>query len=222
MNRSIAWSLQPSLGLVGLLFAACSGSSVPTSAETSAALDSAQCTYQADRATADACFAAFHACVTVDGANLDTCRATLQTCLPLPPPRRGGPPDGSRPPRPPGPPPDADGGMCRDGHGGPGNHHGHGGPEDGPAGRRPEPDSAAVQACHAALDTCLSATPGEATCLEADRSCMQSASAAAFATVCATAASCQAATDPDCARLQQRCAEGVEGRPEAFDGGACP
>jgi hypothetical protein len=79
-----------------------------------------------------------------------------------------------------------------------------------------------VQACHDALNTCLAATPGDVACFETERTCIHDAFAAAFAAVCATASSCDAATDPACAHLQQRCTEGVDGRPGAFDGGTCP
>lgn len=236
MRRSqvMKWVMQ-GVVLVGL--AGCAGSDTTTTSEAAAALDSAQCTYQSGRAAADACFQAFQACMAVEGADEAACRDTLNACLPPPPPGRGphGPPpgdlDGGRPPPPdfdggePPPPPDgmhggggcdglADGGMPPGG----GHRGGPGGPGGGP---RVEPDAAAVQACHDALDACLAASPGDASCFQTEHDCMHAAFDAAFQALC-DSITCDPATDTDCARLVQRCTEGVAGRPESFDGGTCP
>ena len=234
------WVMQGAV-LAGL--AACAGSdTTTTTSEAAAALDTAQCTYQSDHAVADACFQAFQACITATGADEAACRATLNACLPPPPPGRGphGPPPpdfdgGLRPPPP--PPPDFDGGLPPPPPGGP---HGGGGCDGmgpppggegprgpggpgGPGGGGPlvQPDPLAVQACHDALDACLAATPGDASCFQAEHDCMHAAFDAAFQALCSSI-TCDPATDADCARLVQRCTEGVGGRPDAFDGGTCP
>jgi hypothetical protein len=81
------------------------------------------------------------------------------------------------------------------------------------------PNPAAVQACHDTFKACLAATPGAA-CFQAERDCMQAAFESAFQAVCQSVM-CNP-TDPPCANLLQRCADGVGSHPDAFDGGACP
>lgn len=232
------WVMQGAV-LAGL--AACAGSdTTTTTSEAAAALDTAQCSFQSDHAAADACFQAFQACVTAAGADEAACRATLAACLPPPPPGRGphGPPPdfdgGLRPPPPPPPPPGFDGGLPPPPPGGPhgGGCDGMGPPPGGEGPRGPggpgggggplvQPDPVAVQACHDALDACLAASPGDASCFQTEHDCMHAAFDAAFQALCASI-TCDPATDVDCARLVQRCTEGVGGRPGAFDGGTCP
>lgn len=202
---------------------ACGTSSTTSTTQTSAALETAQCTFQANRAAADACFATFKTCVSAENADAAACATALQSCLPLPPaPPDGGIGEGPGPGRGheghggPGGPGGAGGCQGMDGGEGHGGRGGHGGP-----GPRPEPDAAAITACHDALTSCLAATPGDSTCFDTEHACEKAAFDAAFAQVCASASTCDAATDPACANLQRHCAEGVDGRPAAFDGGTC-
>jgi hypothetical protein len=192
--------------------AACGVESLVDVETTADSLEVAQTDYCTIRAEADQCRADFDACVLAAGADTEACRTALHACLPRPPRREGGqcadggagrpPPDGARPP--------LDGGR-------PPRHHG------GPRGPHPEPE--AVDACRTALADCLAATPGDATCLETERTCIRDAFRAAFDAACADpAAGCvnlpaNAPADA-CTRLQQRCAEGVDGRHDA-DGGVC-
>jgi hypothetical protein len=308
-------TMQWVMGAALVLGQACAGGGTMTTSQAASALETVQCTFQADRAAADECFDAFRTCMDAAGADEASCRATLQRCLPPPPAEappdeareRPPPRDGQRgggcgrhgdgderiSPRPPEPcfeafetcvqaegadevscrdalraclppPPTesapseddqgrwtptadrardqaaeacletfttclraegADQASCRQAlygclpppfpeRGGDDDRHGgHGRPAV-------RPDSAEVQGCRDALDACLAAAPGEASCFEAERACMHAAFDAAFQTLCATV-TCDAATDPDCERLVQRCTEGVAGRPEAFDGGTC-
>jgi hypothetical protein len=215
------------LGLLGLAIAACSGGTATS--QTSEALSAAQCTFLANREAADACRDAFTTCVAQPSADVAACLATLELCLP-PPPDAGvghhgghhGPPplDGGF-----GPPPVGEGpGMgpdCQHDGGQPPPPHGRGGhPGEGPGPMHP--DAAAITACRDALQACLAATPTSVSCLETQRTCERAAFVAPFAAACAGAPSCTVTSDPACAELQERCSEGVDGRPGAFDGGTCP
>lgn len=215
------------------LFAACNASSTTSVAETAAALETVQSDFCSFRAQADACRATFDACIAVAGADQAACETALHDCLPPPPPRPAGgghgggcegmgPDDGGvRPP----PPLRPDGGQPPPGGPrGPGGHEGRGGP-GGPGGAGgpppPQPEPAAVQACRDALTACLAATPGDAACLETERTCVRDAFRAAFEAACADAtAICTTLPADACARLTARCAEGVDGRVDA-DGGVC-
>lgn len=185
----------------------------------SAALTTAQCTFVGDDTAAQACFTAFDTCKTAEGANIDDCLATLKSCLP-PPPQRG--PGGHGGPM--------DGGDCGGGgRGGPGpgggrHGDGDGGGDHGQFGHPPPmPDSAAIDACHTALDTCLrDVNQAAADCFTADRACDKAAFEAAFTQFCADAQTrcAQAGADAtECARITERCAEGVSGPPGMADGG---
>jgi hypothetical protein len=223
-----------SAGLGLLALAACAGASSTTSQAT-AALDSAQCTFLANHAAAEACRQAFQACLAQPAADVPTCAHTLAACLPPPPDggvdhdrRHRGPPlflppppDGGFGPPPFGPRPPGhelhldcvpDGGLPPAGHGSP--------DLDGPPPVRPEP--VAVTACHDALAACLTATPADPVCFETEHACEKAAFAAAFSAACQVAQPCTPTGDPACAELQERCHEGVDGRPGAFDGGTCP
>ena len=214
-------------------FAACNASTTTSVAETAAALETVQSNFCEFRAQAEACRAAFDACLAVAGADEAACRTTLHDCLPPPPPRPEGMgggrcegmgpggggvrppppllPDGGLPPPPPGGP--HQGGR---GPGGPGGPH-----PGGAGGPPPQPEPAAVQACRDALTACLAATPGDATCLETERTCVRDAFRAAFEAACADATTaCASLPAEACTRLTQRCAEGVDGRVDA-DGGVC-
>ncbi len=183
---------------------ACAGNSSVTN--TTAALTTAQCTYQANRATAEGCFATFQTCSSGEGADVAACRTALKACLP-PPPAPMGHGEGCQ---------NMDGGMRGEGH----RHIGHEG-LGGAAGGLVTVDAAAIAACHDALTTCLGANPADETCFGAARTCVHAAFDAAFTAACATTATTCAATDPECARLQHRCDEGVDGNPTSFDGGTC-
>ena len=227
MRNGISYLL---LGLAGLTLQACSATSAASQA--TSALDTAQCTFFANRAAAEACKQAFTTCVAQTGADVAACRTTLEACLPVPP--NGGMGDH-----------DFDGrghmgpGLFDGGFGPPpfGDHHGHGAGCDGAdGGRLPEgpggrghggpgrvlPDPAAIAACHDALGTCLAASPQDTSCFDTERTCERTAFAAAFAAACEAAQPCATTSDPACAELERRCQEGVDGRPGAFDGGACP
>lgn len=206
-------------------FAACGVDTAVSVEETAAALETVQADFCAFRAQADACRATFDACVAGAGADVEACRTALHDCLPPPParpPREGGGrcegmgDGGVRPP----PPLLPDGGVGHpEGPGGPGGHRGPGG--HGGRGPGPQPEPAAVQACRDALTACLAATPGDATCIETERSCVRDAFRAAFEAACADAtAICATISDEACTRLTQRCAEGVDGRVDS-DGGVC-
>lgn len=203
--------------------AACGTESLVDVANTTEALEAAQSDFCAFRAQADACRADFDACVLAAGADTEACRAGLHACLPPPPrpPREGGHCEGGdggpRPPRPPPP----DGGVLPP----PPPHHGGPGRPGRPGPRGPRPEPAAIEACRTALAACLAATPGDVTCLETERTCIRDAFRAAFDAACADAANgcvnlpADAPADA-CTRLQQRCAEGVDGRRD-LDGGVC-
>lgn len=203
----------------GLLLAACGTDSATSAAETAAALETAQTDYCTVQAAAEQCRADYDACVLAAGADTEACRQALRACLPMPPDRRGGGDGGhcmhgdggARPPR----PPPGDGGVPPEGH--PGGRHG--------GGRMPHPDPAALDACRTALADCLAASPGDATCLATEKTCIRDAFRAAFDAACADAAAgCTNlpanAPAEACTRLQQRCAEGVDGRHDG-DGGVC-
>lgn len=203
--------------------AACNTDSLTSVSETTAALETAQTEFCTFRAQADGCRAAFDGCVVLAGADVKACRATLRDCLPTPPAHAEGGGgcegmhEGGGPP--PTPPPLPDGGFPLPGRGGSGGRGGHGPGGHGGPGPRPEP--AAVQACRDALIGCLAATPGDATCLETERTCVRDAFRAAFDAACADATTTCAALPADaCAHLQARCAEGIDGRVDS-DGGVC-
>jgi hypothetical protein len=199
-----------------------------TTTSDSTALTTAQCTYLGDDAAAQACFTAFDTCKVAANANIDDCLATLKSCLPAPPQR--GPGGGG---------PMGDGGDCSGGHmggdhgpggGGPPPGGGDGGVPDGNGGGHgqfghapPFPDSAAVEACHTALDTCLrDVSQTAASCFSTDRDCDKAAFQAAFTQFCtdAEARCAQSGSNADeCARITQRCTEGVSGPPGMADGG---
>lgn len=208
-----------------MAFVSCSASSTLTTAQTDDALLAAQCTLQADRAAAQACFDTFNACKTANPADETGCWTALDSCLPKPPrgdgqdcPNMGdggighgghGGPDGDGPGGPGG----------RGGPGGPGGRGGHGGVEGGPL-----PDSTAVTACKTALTACIAAaTETPAACQATEHTCIHDAFAAAFAAECASAtATCAASSSADCARLTERCNRGIDDPPPPDDGGtAC-
>lgn len=206
-----------------LTAAACgSDTSSATVAETTAALETAQCDLGAFEEAAAACRATYDACIAADGADLDACRSALHDCLPPPPDHRGhgpgdmdggcSPPDeaGGLPP----PPPDADGGLP------PPPRDGHDGPPPGADGGRPprdgapivQPDAAAVQACRDALDACLAADATDVTCRQTEHACVRAAFDAAFQAACDTAeADCANDTSTECTQLLNVCAQGVGG-----------
>lgn len=214
--------------LCSLALAACDAGTDDLTTQADSLLG-AQCRFDGFKAAADACFATFDACVAVAGADVEACKAGLFGCLP-PPPRPPPPPDhqcdGSHdgpPPPPPGsfdgglpppppdgqlppPPPPGDGGQLPP----PGGHH----PRPPPP---PLPDPAAIEACHAAFDACLTATPTDsAGCREAHRICIGEAFKAAFQARCDEAAvrCAQPGAPADrCAEIAARCAEGVQGPP---------
>lgn len=219
-------------------FGAC-GTSTDTVASQASALAGAQCAFHEFNAQADACFVTFQACRDVAGADLEACRAALKACLPAPPQGKGpgkggcdadggmghgplgegGPhgPDGDHQ----GPPPD--GGF---GPGGPGGHRPHGGGKGGPGGApRIQPDAAALTACHDALDACLAVTGADAkACFEAEHACNKAAFDAAFTAACASAsAGCTGTQVPAdaCAKIAERCAQGIKGPGDLADGGVC-
>jgi len=230
-------------------FAACGVDLTTSVAETATALETAQTDFCAFRARADACRQDFEGCVAAAGADREACRATLHDCLPPPPPRPegmgghcegmddggvrpprppggpgepsgpGGPGEPPRPPGGPGEPPRPPGGPGEPhGPGGPGEPHGPGGPDEP---RGPRPEFAVIQHCRDVLTTCLAASPGDATCIEAERACERDAFRAAFEAVCTDAAArCAAEPNDECIRLTRRCAEGIDGRVDA-DGRVC-
>jgi hypothetical protein len=205
-----------------VLIAACGTDRLTSADQTASALEEAQSDFCALQAAAEQCRAAFDACVLAAGADTEACRQGLHDCLPRPPERGGpgghcegmGPGDGGL--RPEGPPPGFPGAPPPGGPG-PGGHR-------GPP-RGPHPDPAAIEACRTALSDCLAASPGDVTCLETEHTCVRDAFRAAFDAACADAAAgctnLPPGAPPDaCARLQQRCAEGVDGRRDG-DGGVC-
>jgi hypothetical protein len=193
--------------------AACGSESLTTTAETTAALETAQCDLGAFEEAAAACRATYDACTAADGADLDACRSALHDCLPPPPDHRDhGPGDldgGCRPP----PPPGADGGLP------PPPRDGHDGPPPGAEGGRPprgapivQPDAAAIQACRDALDACLAADATDVTCRQTEHECVRAAFDAAFQAACDTAeADCANDTSTECTQLLDVCAQGVAG-----------
>jgi hypothetical protein len=209
------------------LAAACGVDLTRSVDETTAALETVQTDYCTVRAAADQCRAGYDACVLAAGADTEACRQALHDCLPRPPDRRGeggpggrceGMGDGGAPPPPPLLP---DGGRPPPHGPGPGPGDRHGGGHRGGI----SPDPAAVDACRTALASCLAASPGDATCLDAERACIKAAFQAAFDAACADAAAGCANLPADapsdaCTRLQQRCAEGPGGRHDV-DGGVC-
>ncbi len=190
----------------------CGTDKLTSATSDSAALTTAQCTFLGNDTAAQACFDAFDTCKTAANANIDDCLAALKSCLP-PPPQRG--PGGPRP---------GDGGDC---NGGPMGGQGPGGGDHGGHGQGghlpPLPDPAAIEACHTALDTCLrDVTQTAASCFSADRDCDRAAFQAAFTQFCSDAqARCaqSGANADECARITQRCAEGISGPPGMADGG---
>lgn len=191
-------------------FAACDVDSLTSVTDTTEALETAQTDFCAFRAQADACRQAFDACAAVEGAEVEACRTTLHQCLPPPPERpdragghcHGRGDSGARAPRPGeghpfGPPPGGPRPGGRGGHGGPGPH----------------PEPAAVQACRDALTACLAADAADTTCVVTERTCVREAFRAAFDAACADAtATCASLPAEACARLTERCAQGIDGR----------
>ena len=228
-----------------LAIAGCAGTETLVAAESDALLG-AQCTYDGFKAAADACFTAFDACANAEGADVEVCKADLKACLPPPP--EGKKPWGDKPPPPPGdhvcdgghpegPPPIAGADTSKPELGGPegnrpppppgglntdGTHPPDGKPGDGPGRPPPLPEKAAIEACRAAFDACLSQTPVDsAACRDAEKACIGAAFEAAFAARCEEAATRCANPDAPadkCAEITARCAEGVHGPPE---GAAC-
>jgi hypothetical protein len=198
------------------VLAGCNGTDTLVSSSTSAALTAAQCTYQTSNTEAQACFDTFEACKSAANADLAACQTALRSCLPLPPvgshPGHGGAGDGNCPNMGGGA---SDGGM---GHGGPGGHGGRGGRGRGSL----AVDSAALQACHEALTACVAA--GGTDCYQTEHDCAHAVFAAAFQAECAaaTAACAKAGADAaECARITERCTQGVDGIPPDADGGSC-
>lgn len=199
--------------------AACGIDLTSDAATTAAALETAQVDFCTVKAAADQCRDGYDACILAAGADTEACRQALHECMPRPPDRRGpgghceGRGDGGVRPPPPLPP---DGGLPPPPHGG----RRHGGPRGGVS-----PEPAAVEACRATLAACLTATPGDASCITTERACIKAAFQAAFDAACADAAAGCTQLPADapadaCERLQRRCAEGPEARHEV-DAGVC-
>jgi hypothetical protein len=181
------WSIAAGFASLAAL-TACSAGTGTTTATTSQALSEATASAADTQAAAAACFTAFEACKSAATAEADekACRTTLAACLPAeanPGPHCGG----GR-------------GDRRGDHDGP-DHDGpdHDGPDhDGPGpkgGERaggdagalpgfckdvPLPPPAAIAACKAPLDACLSAGTDKKTCFDGAHACMKAAFDAAL------------------------------------------
>ncbi len=233
MNRTIPL-------LLVCFMSACDSTTLVDATSADSALQSAQCTYQNLDTAAGACRTTFESCIAAEGADVDACREALRACLPPPPQQvagqgvgcsgggghggRGGPDGGMAPPPPPrdgdgGP----DGGMGPrgggEGHGGPGHGGGgHGGPPRG----EPRPPPEEVAACRTALDACLAAEGADReACLQTERDCVHAAFAAIFEARCTEERAACAAGELDatvCARIEERCTQGLDAVPQNADG----
>jgi hypothetical protein len=189
--------------------------------EVAAEIAAAEAAFGALEADNEACFQQFRTCR--DGVERGSdaaraCHEALRACLPeRPTPPVGRPDPGAGPgrhgggARPGGMRPErhGDGGMRpeRPGHGR--GMGGHGGPI------RRHLDPAAVKACREQLHTCLDGDTERDVCLDQARTCVRTALAAAFESLCADArARCAMAGAPErCERIQKRCEAGFPPAP---------
>ncbi len=200
------WSMAAGFVALTAVTACSSGAGTTTDSTTSQALSEATASAADTHAAAEACFTAFDACRSAADADVAACKATLDSCLPADarPGPHCGPPRGKGGGRP------GDGagdGAAAGGGGGAGVDCDGGGPpkgapdgdrdHDGPGGagvNGPPPDSgvpgfckdvplpppAAIAACKAPLDACLSAGTDKKTCFDGAHACIKAAFDAAL------------------------------------------
>jgi hypothetical protein len=183
------WSIAAGFVALAAVTACSSGAGTTATDTTSQALSEATASAADTHAAAEACFTAFDACRAAAGADVEACKATLDSCLPAearPGPHCGPPPGHERP---------GDG----DGAGGGGDCDGGGPPKGAPDGTDapppppppdgglpdfckdvPLPPPAAIAACKAPLDACLSAGTDKKTCFDAAHACIKAAFDAAL------------------------------------------